>query len=75
MDGKFFAMYLKFKAMIFFFGLNNTNSVFLILRLKLFVFSQFESQISQTERLDKPLFISFDKICSEECDCIMIVVC
>ena len=36
------------------------------IRVNLFAFSQFE-------RLDKSLFIRFDKICSEECDCIMLV--
>ena len=48
-----------------FFGLNSTSSVFLTLRLNLFVFSQFE-------RLNKSLLIWFDKICSEECDCIIL---
>ena len=52
---------LKLWSNFSFFGMNSTSSVFLILRLDLFAFSQFE-------RLDKSLFICFGKICSEECD-------
>ena len=55
---------LKLRSNFSFFDLKSTSSVFLILRLNLFAFSQFE-------KLDKSFFI----LClfSDKCDCIMLV--